>query len=235
MTTFGDWRRTQILSDPNAYVREEAAEALGKIGEIAASESIRKILNDENSRVRSAAVVALGNLKYKSAVPEFLERLRGDPVADVRADAAYAIGQAGDSTAVPALLDALRGKNQKIRGAAALALGYIGDRTSITELQTILNNEQEVGEIRCAAGESLIRLKDETSIPTLVDLLLGTFFYEGREIHALEEMGEAAVPGFIRLLNSKGMEEGPAAAAKALKRIGTKEALDAVRKWEFET
>ena len=43
--------------------------------------------------VAVAAVRALGNLKYKSALPEVLERLRGDPKADVRAAAAAAIGK----------------------------------------------------------------------------------------------------------------------------------------------
>ena len=224
----------QSLSDPNAYVREEATEALGKIGEIAASESIRKILNDESSGVRSAAVLALGNLKYKSAMPEVLERLRRDPVANVRADAAHAMGRIGDSAVVTDLLDALKREKGRFREEAIWALGQIGDPVAINSLREILHDVKENFDVRLVAGETLIFFKDEASLSDIADLAIdqASRSYSDRVALALGEMGEAAVPMLLRWIDSGRSGEKP---AKALKRVGSTEALDAVRKWEFET
>ena len=225
----------RVLSDPNAYVRKEAAEALGKVGDATSAVSLRTILGDQEESVRCAVAEALGELKDKSALPELLEHLRDDPRAGVRAAAARAMGQIGDSTAVPDLLNALKSKKGIIRSAAALALGQIGDVSAINELRRVLGEQDEEQNVHHAAAEALALLKDDVSIPAIADVVMR--FRGGTPpdsvVHALGDMGEAAVPGLIDILMNSGSCAGE--AAKALKSIGSKEALDAVKKWEFES
>jgi HEAT repeat protein len=225
----------QILVDPEADVRAVAAEALDKIGATAASESLLKLLKDESGGVRSAAVRALGNLKYKSALPGVLERLRGDPVANVRADAAHAMGQIGDSAVVADLLDTLKREKGRFRREAAWALGQIGDPVAITPLREILYDKDEDNNARCRAAEALVFFKDETSLSEIADVAINRYgnYSEGftDTVRALEGMREAAVPALLKILDKCYSKE----VAEALKRVGSTEALDAVRKWEFET
>jgi len=103
------------LRDKVWYVREAAAEALGKIGDLRAVEPLIKALRDEYSRVREAAAEALEKIEpewyktevAKKQVPEFINALRHwDP--GVREAAAKALGKIGDQRAVEPLIQALR-------------------------------------------------------------------------------------------------------------------------------
>ena len=239
------------MDDPDSNIHKAAAEALGKIGDTAALESLLKVLKDESSDVRSAAAEALGKLKDKSSLPDLLEHLRDDPIANVRASAAHAVGQIGDPAAAPDLLDALKkNKSWDVRREIVLALGKIGDPSAITELRGILHNEHngdnsglrmyEHNEIRCVAGMALIWLKDEASISPLIELLnQGLHFihddFTSSVVRALGETEKLGAPRLISLLNSpQGGSDLQAAAADTLKSIGSKEALDGVRKWEYQ-
>ena len=222
----------QALRDSDREIRLQAISALANIDDPIASASLRDVLEDPIEDVRCAAAKALGKLKDKSALPELLKHLREDPRAAVRGDAASAIGQIGDSTAVPDLLDALKSQSWYVRRAAVVALGQIGDPVAITELRGSLADDD--ADVRCGAGEALILLKDETSVSKIADAVIRS----GRRdssisvVRALEEMGEAAVPALAEIL-AKNPSLGTE-TAEVLKRVGSKEALDAVRKWEFQ-
>jgi HEAT repeat protein len=56
---------TQALKDNNSYVREVAAEDLGKINDIRAVEPLIQALKDDNEKVRSAAKDALTKLGWQ--------------------------------------------------------------------------------------------------------------------------------------------------------------------------
>lgn len=224
----------QVLNDQDKYVRRAAAEALGNVGDTTAVVSLRNALTDPEENVRCAAAEALGKLKDKSALPELLEHLRNDPNTGVRAAASHAVGRIGDSTAVPDLIDALKSQKQKIRCAAALALGQIGDASAINELRGVLSDQKEDQDVRHAAAEALALLKDNASIPAIANIVLE--FRAGTPpddvIYALGDMGEAAISELINILMNSNYASGK--AVKALKKIGSKEALDEVKKWEFD-
>ncbi|GAI38932.1 unnamed protein product, partial [marine sediment metagenome] len=75
------------LKDEDNYVREQAAAALGKIGDKRAVEPLIEALKDENGHVRSGAANALGKIRDKRAVKPIIEVLK-DKYSDVRWSAA---------------------------------------------------------------------------------------------------------------------------------------------------
>ncbi|HMG95114.1 MAG TPA: HEAT repeat domain-containing protein, partial [Gemmatimonadaceae bacterium] len=52
-----------LLSNPDADLRKDAVEALGKIGTPTAVQAITKALTDRDPQVRKAAAEALGDIK----------------------------------------------------------------------------------------------------------------------------------------------------------------------------
>lgn len=141
--------QVEALSDPDPFVREKAAEALGEIGCEAggALPALFAALGDPVAEVRFAAAMAIPPVDCASsdaAVPALVEAL-GSADADVRGRAAIALAVAGPraAPAVAALADALCAKSQgppvepaddrrahdaagRARVLAALALGEIG-------------------------------------------------------------------------------------------------------------
>ncbi|HVS38416.1 MAG TPA: HEAT repeat domain-containing protein [Gemmataceae bacterium] len=117
------------LADRSATARQEAAEAIGKIGTAAkpAIGPLVAVLADSDDTVRDAATQALAAFG-KDAVPSLLAALKhSDADADMREAAIRALGAIGPDAkaAAPALRDALTDKEQRIREAAAAALKRI--------------------------------------------------------------------------------------------------------------
>ena len=116
------------LKDSDPLVRENAATALGWLGEAAreAVEPLVAALGDEDVYLRGAASVALGRIGA-AAVPALVRAL-GDANAEVRRSAAIACGRLGSPGrgALPALIKAMADKDENVRFAAAVALGGLG-------------------------------------------------------------------------------------------------------------
>src|SRR5262249_50002488 len=89
------------LEDGDAFARERAVEALGKIG-ASDPEAVRALsarLRDKSQYVRMRAAEALGRLgpKAKGAAPALSRALADDDAKYVRDKAAQALGQIGTS------------------------------------------------------------------------------------------------------------------------------------------
>ena len=78
------------LKDENEYVRQAAAEVLGKIGDARAVEPLIAALKDESFSVRAAAARALGEIKDPRAVEPLIAALK-DESFSVRRAAAEAL------------------------------------------------------------------------------------------------------------------------------------------------
>src|SRR5215212_5556596 len=57
-----------LESDKNAFVRHEAAVALGVIGSEGAREILNEALKDKSEEVRESAIIALANIDYVSTM-----------------------------------------------------------------------------------------------------------------------------------------------------------------------
>ena len=117
-----------ILKDKNDYVQQNAATALGNIGE-PALEPLLKMLGNEDGNVRKNAAMALGQIGDAKAVEPLIEALEDEFVL-VQQNAATALGQIGDARAVEPLIEVLlKDKNWywDVIKSAAVALGNIGE------------------------------------------------------------------------------------------------------------
>jgi len=91
----------QALKDTTWSVRENAAEALGEIGDARAVEALIQALKDQSGSVRANAAWALGKIG-RPAVEPLIQALE-DEDGDVRAGAAEALERIGGKRAVEAL------------------------------------------------------------------------------------------------------------------------------------
>ena len=96
----------EALTNNDARLRKEAAEALGELGDRCAVEPLIRALGDSDLYVRSRAAEALGALGYPQSV-EPLIRALGDQFADVYERAAEALGRLGDQRAIDPLVKKL--------------------------------------------------------------------------------------------------------------------------------
>jgi HEAT repeat protein len=79
----------ECLDDPSPRVKDDASEALGKIGSIKAGASI---LNHFENEPRLWYAVALGAIGYRAAIPSLIKALTS-PSAKIRGGSAWSLGE----------------------------------------------------------------------------------------------------------------------------------------------
>jgi len=126
----------RALSNPDALVRQSAAEALGHLGYHQVVPRFITLLADESPWVRRAAARALGHASDTSAVPPLSQRLT-DESPLVRRSAAYALGAMRAREAVSALIATLDDPDPQVRRNAAWGLGRIGDPAALPRLRAL--------------------------------------------------------------------------------------------------
>lgn len=136
-------------------VEEALMKALVKIGN-AAVEPIMKMLRNYQSHLQSSAIYALASVG--SAAVEILLTGLSDEDNHARSAAARALGKIGDLRAVEPLIISLNDMYVNVREAVAEALGEIGDIKSTNPLEAVFENENEIGRVRKAAADALIKI-----------------------------------------------------------------------------
>ncbi|MBI4971572.1 MAG: HEAT repeat domain-containing protein [Candidatus Omnitrophica bacterium] len=107
----------ETLNDTDSYVREQAAEAIGKI--------------------------ASGGSKDEKAFNLLLNVLQNDSVSAVRDSAALGLAGFKDSRAVDPLIRALKDQDYLVRAFSCSSLGSIGDKKAIDAIKPLLNDSNE--------------------------------------------------------------------------------------------
>ena len=130
------------LNDENAYVRKNAAWALGGIGDAKAVEALEEALKDRDEYVRGSAASALGAIADPRAVETLEEALKDEDVL-VRGNAASALGAIADPRAVEALEEVLNDECVSVRLSAVLALEAIDDPRTVGALEKALKDADE--------------------------------------------------------------------------------------------
>jgi HEAT repeat protein len=187
----------QQLADKNRQVREEAARALGEVGDAQAVPHLIQALSDKYAKVREAAASALGRIGDERAAPHLVQALR-DQSMQVRSEAVKALSQIGRA-AVPHVTQALDDEQWKVRERAVSALGHIGDPSALPHLAQALNDEKDA--VRSAAASALGRLGDKRAVPHLVQALDNkgkSHWWAGK---ALGRIG--ALPELVQALDDK--------------------------------
>lgn len=155
------------LHSPDEEVREEAARALGELGDPRAVEPLIGLLADENRYVRREAAKSLGKIGDERAIVPLINALK-DEDRYGREGAAEGLGDMGEK-AFPHLVSAMEDADWHVRMGAAVALRLIGDRKALPVLIRAMQDENRF--VRREVIKSLGRIGDHSVIDTLVAAL----------------------------------------------------------------
>jgi len=219
------------LRDPSLAVREEAAHALGEIGDPIAAPVLVEVLRDPAQGIAGEAARALGRIGDRASTSAIVEMLcdRSDRYSrEDRILAIRALGAMGGSDAAAALLHTLEEtghsaeEHEEEHEAIARALGLIGDPRAAPVLAHWLQREGAPRPLRLAIvralGElghpSAIAVLRETLAESLEDSILFPLLAD-----ALARLGDT---GSIRtLIEGIGRQSSPVGRRQAANAVGT--------------
>ncbi len=129
------------ISNPDPYVRRQAAEQLGTLRDLRAVPYLKKLLKDDNPFVRQTAVDSLGLLRAEDALPELSYILLNDKEPQVRQSVAVAMGYIGSKQAVKPLIEVLSSTTTPpaVRYAACSTLGILRSTEAVTVMISLLS------------------------------------------------------------------------------------------------
>ena len=173
----------QLLRDERYFVREQAAFALGQMGQ-GAVDQIVELSNAGTPATREAAIEALGRFNLPRTVQRLQEALE-DRNASVRTAAVNALGQTGSERAVPPLMVLMRDESSPLRGQAAAALGKLGDAALPSLIGALKDSRPSVRQL---ASEALGDIGSKQAVPALLALIAGD--QSGARAEAIEALGK---------------------------------------------
>jgi predicted Zn finger-like uncharacterized protein len=230
---------TEVLKDPDAVIREAAAEALGKFGSQgrAAVPPLLAALEDSETAVRRAALAALAQLRpeAKEVLPKLKPAFK-DADAQVRRNALDVLGQLGaeagkDKEALAALKAALDDNDLCKNALAALARIGPPAKEVANVLLKHLRDEKHRLEAMTALGSVLEKVKlnatETRDLRPVLDELINLFEVNNLElrlksVETLGKIGSAAVTPLYQALQKAARNDLPNT------RFGVVQALGAI-------
>ncbi len=201
-----------LRSDKSTGVRRTAAEALGEIGEAAASKQLLEALKSEKTPVVRATIVqSMENFKDDAAVAAQLQSVaKEDASYRARGAALRALGRMKGAGTYDTLVAAVNGDSPDgfLRNAALSGLGSLEDDKAVPLLKEWASPGKDL-DSRQAAIASLARLdKNNKELTQLVAGYLqdADFPIRRTAIFALGMRGDAsAIPALEAMLQSKNL------------------------------
>lgn len=212
-------------NDPVAEVRRASIMLLGLAGGTTEFGTVRALTRDPDAAVRTAATLALPRLDREGAAATLPELMRDSDPGVRRAALEAAVSADRKALAAPAS-ERLGDPDADVRRVAVDTVGRLGDASVLGHL---LRGAAGVPELWPAIAAAVVRI-DENAVPRLLDVFKGESGVSGRiaVIDALTERGpESSLPLFLELRRDTEPAVR-AAVARALGRVGTPEALDAL-------
>ncbi len=212
-------RLLRALSDPDAWVRYYAVQALSRRGDRTAAESIAPLLADPAGHVRVAVVDALARLRGDQSLDALHEALEsGDP--DVARAALVGIGIVRSRASLPRLRRALREGDPATRLVALSALAEY-DTAEVIPALTVATTDPD-DSVRAAAINLLGVRPGEDATLALVELL-GNPSVRERATSALSRAAEGRTAGILAALRVASADVAPVLVA-ALARMRSADA-----------
>ncbi len=247
-------RLTELVKSPDGYLQVAAVDALGRIGDPAAIDTLVGVATGEGVEPFTAkkALLALGRIGDPRAAPAVLKMLFEErPGVSFFPEAAFAASQIGRPMA-PALLAVLEGKDAalaswaKARGVlpgalyakSAQLLGDVGGADAIPALLAKLSyKDADSGVemyVRVLAAESLGRMRAREAVKALGELVAKERDPNVRDRYcdALVRIGDAAAVPALEAAAAAGewdLREGPLAAVSRLGRASDRPFLEAAK------
>lgn len=154
-----------LRNEDNAGLRNSAAEAVIRLGSLAAQPLVEKI-TDEDADVRKFVIDVMGAIGDPLFLQPILDSLY-DPDVNVASAAAEQLGSLGDSRAAADLVSAIVAHESILfRFSALEALGKLAKPGPVPE-EIVKLAEQDI--LRKAVYDCLGNIADETSVPLLLN------------------------------------------------------------------
>jgi HEAT repeat protein len=158
------------LSDPEEFVRWQAAKALAAQEASHSFATLVEALDDPQPLRRAGAAEAMGYQGGEAASVTLCKHL-ADPESHVRVAVASALRDIADPSAVPCLLPLLADENADVRRAVAGALGRIGSPATAKPMADALSEPDQPLLVRRALAAALVRTAHPEAKPTLLAAL----------------------------------------------------------------
>jgi HEAT repeat protein len=133
-------RMLNTLKSVDPFVRAEAVQVLGEVGDSRALGALIAALRDDNVFVRAYAAEALGKLKDEKTAEALISLLKDEEIF-VQFYAIEALAELKAERAVDALIVVLQEGDPDVRAHAAWALGIIKKERAVKHLITALKDE----------------------------------------------------------------------------------------------
>lgn len=167
-----------LLANPNAFVRQQTARALGDLGAHAepAVGALGQRLTDPHPGVRFEVSVALGLIgPPATGLVNQLQKGLEDSEPRVQLGSAFGLASLGSlrARALQRLRNGLGDRSEVLRGESAELLGRLGEVAHETVPDLTARLRDDVGQVREAAARALEHLAPAsiTALPALVDRL----------------------------------------------------------------
>jgi HEAT repeat protein len=217
----------ECLGDPDAAVRAQACNALGRIGDPSAVASLFELIGDADPRVAQASIAAVQSLGSTDAKVHAIVAARSaDP--RTRRAALRILSYFGYPEALDVLLEAVTDDNERIRDAAASGLALLDDPRALSALVTAASHPSAA--TRAATMRSL---GHAASTPEIVSALrLGLDDADAWvRYYACQSLGKLQVSASadkIEALLSDVAGQVRVAAVEAIAKLGGSRALAAL-------
>ncbi len=178
------------------FHRQQAVQAVERIGGETAIKILINVLNDENENVRCQAITALVKLKSGQSIDAIIKAL-SDSSPKVREEASFALGILGAEEAIPHLIKALEDSVMRVSYAATRSLHKIGGSKIIKPMCKVLFDSADTVKIRIVEALGVI----EPSTDEDKKVLMNTLY------KALDETNKLVVIWSAFSLVKQGAEE----------------------------
>lgn len=212
-TAAGPDTRTNLekLSDPNPFVRRNAAILLGSEKKKENVPALLNLLGDENIEVRRAAISALGNTGDKRAAAPLMAAFKTEKNINAQMDIIIALGDIRNPSSALFLQKLLKDPYPVFRSEALRALGKINAPDTHQAMISMLKDEAEG--VRVIAADTAGQLKLSGAAPQLIKNLADPAAIVRRSsAQALGVVGGgSAVPELQKLIEDKDASVAKAA------------------------
>ena len=180
------------LKDNDWEIRENAAIALGNMGDTASIPFLIDALNDSNDTVKIKVMKALGKLKASSSSPRLLSFINSNN-KDIQTNAIYTLSKIGykpeNDNELENIFKVLKDDDYRVRLIVANILGNTSNKKSVIPLTEAINDNSEI--VKNAIVDALGKLGDTRAVPYIISSLDDkTDTTMAIELRALSKIGD---------------------------------------------
>lgn len=233
----------ELLKSEDPKIRANAILSLSKMGDSSVALSVANHLKDktEDKQIREISAMCIGRIGNKEALPILINVVKDKKdIKSIRNSAIHALCSLKDKKAVHVLIEILKNdKDLILVSSATQALGFQKDKTASAFIIPLLKSD--VNTIRLTALGALTELKDSTTVPALMKLLLKKIItdknidYETELICELlgDIKDKRAIPLLKEIWKHKNSTLKPA-VAKAMYQLGETYTIQYIRELATE-